>query len=203
MLSKDIQAHISEEVIKISNKEFSRVKIVAIMFIVLLLSFIISFLYPLDKKTAYLLSKESKEEIEKEINGKSVHEMAISISLHNFMISLLMIVPLLGVFLGAAIMINTGIVANALIISQGISSTMGKIFISLGLLFQPFTLLEIFSYSLMTSESYFLFKAIKKKKYNELLITILIIVLSYSILLLAGTIEAIEIIRNIRLPLNT
>jgi len=109
---------------------------------------------------------------------------------NNFMICLLMFIPILGPLFGFYALFNTGIVINAISIAEGYPS--GLVFVALFL--TPVAWIEYAAYSTAISESIWLFKRLLEKRGKiELKITCLFISICAVLLLLGAIIETIII----------
>ena len=165
------------------------------MFLLLILSFILGIVTPLDRGLAEDLALSVKNFVEENIAPrKNVVDLGIFIFSHNAIRALPMLIPLVGAIWGPIVIYITGIYTNAMMITSGILG-MEKLKIAISTLIIPSSLLEMISYSLLSSESIALFRYLRGKKDYYLSYTIAIAIVGISILLLAGMVEALEIRR--------
>lgn len=109
---------------------------------------------------------------------------------NNFMICLLMFIPIFGPLLGFYALFNTGIVINAISIAEGFPPSL--VFVALFL--TPVAWIEYTAYSTALSESVWLFKRILEKRgKKELKITSILISICAVLLLFGAIIETIII----------
>ena len=110
---------------------------------------------------------------------------------NNFMICLLMFIPIIGPLLGFYALFNTGTVINAIAIAEGYPS--GLVFIALFL--TPVAWIEYAAYSTAISESIWLFRRIlQKQTWKELRNTSIFISICGVLLLIGAIIETVIIV---------
>ncbi len=106
---------------------------------------------------------------------------------NNFMICLLMFIPIIGPVLGFYALFNTGTVISAIAIAEGYPTAV--VFIALFL--TPVAWIEYAAYSAAISESIWLFKRLlQKRTWNELRITCIFISICAVLLLLGAIVES-------------
>lgn len=103
---------------------------------------------------------------------------------NNFMICLLMFIPLIGPLLGFFALFNTGTVINAIAIAENYPSAV----VLLALFLTPVAWLEYAAYSTAISESIWLFKSFFQKRLRSELRTACIFISICAVLLLTGAI---------------
>ncbi len=128
------------------------------------------------------------------IGSGKYEEVTYNILLHNAIIAVLATSPIVGFPLMLFSAYNTGIVIRVLAIKSG-----KDIFeILLFSLLKPHSLVEFLSYSIASTESIlWSYHILKRKKYKEIHLTLLMIFLEISFLALAASLEAREIIAGI------
>lgn len=146
-------------------------------------------LTPLTPEEASDLSKQL-EQTQEDVQDMSVLEGTVFIFQNNFIITLLMLIPFAGPFIGAFITYNTGVVIAAQTINttQETHPTM----VVLMLFIFPFAWMEFIVYALAFSESLWLSWCIVKRKGKEELLNALIAILICMVILLAAA--AIEMV---------
>lgn len=111
---------------------------------------------------------------------------ALDIFLNNFVISLLMVIPALGIIIGGWIVYNTGLIVSSFATMEGISVVLFLVIPIITI----YGLLEFIGYGIMMSEGIMLIYAIRKKSIkSELKILPIIITISAGFLGLAALIE--------------
>ena len=103
---------------------------------------------------------------------------------NNFMICLLMFIPIVGPLFGFFALFNTGIAINAISIAQGFPSVV----VIIGLFLTPIAWIEYAAYSTALSESVWLFSRILKKRGRDEFRIACIFIAFCAILLLLGAI---------------
>jgi hypothetical protein len=105
---------------------------------------------------------------------------------NNFMICLLMFIPIIGPLLGFFALFNTGTVINAIAIAEGYPSAL----VFIALFITPVAWIEYAAYSTAISESIWLFKRIlQKRAWNELRITSIFISICAILLFIGAIVE--------------
>jgi hypothetical protein len=105
---------------------------------------------------------------------------------NNFMICLLMFIPIIGPFLGFYALFNTGTVINAIAIAEGYPSTL----VFIALFITPVAWIEYAAYSTAISESIWLFKRfLQKRTWSELKIACIFISICAILLLIGAIVE--------------
>ncbi|MEJ2113774.1 MAG: stage II sporulation protein M [Flavobacteriaceae bacterium] len=149
-------------------------------------------LVPLNQEEAELINNNLNETL------SSMHPetgMVQFIFGNNFMICLLMFIPVVGPLLGFIVLFNTGIVINAISIVQGYPA----VIVSIALFLTPVAWIEYAAYSTALSESLWLFKRILKKRgRKELRIACIFIAICAILLLIGAIIETVIIGLNIK-----
>jgi len=108
---------------------------------------------------------------------------------NNFLISLLMFIPIIGPLLGLFIMYNTGTVIGAIATAEGFPPLL-----ALALVFIPIGLIEFAAYSTAMAESVWLFwRLINRKGLREIRVTSVFISIC-AVLLLVGAIVEVALI---------
>lgn len=105
---------------------------------------------------------------------------------NNFMICLLMFIPIIGPLLGFFALFNTGTVINAIAIAEGYPSAL----VFIALFITPVAWIEYAAYSTAISESIWLFKRIlQKRAWSELRITSIFISICAILLFIGAIVE--------------
>ena len=113
------------------------------------------------------------------------------IFINNFLISVIMFIPVFGPTIGTIILHTTGVVIAA----AGMSANTPGILLLLGLLIFPFAWLEFISYSIAITQSIFLVIGLLRSRFkNELFRTVFLILTVFVMLFVAAFIEAILIL---------
>lgn len=109
-----------------------------------------------------------------------------SIFLNNFIICLLMFIPVVGPIMGLSIILNTGIIFNAMATAAGYPTIL---YIS-NLILSPVFWLEFFAYSIAMAESIWILRRILQGRWRELKITGILIGICAILLLIGALVEA-------------
>ena len=110
---------------------------------------------------------------------------------NNFMICLLMFIPIVGPIIGFYALFNTGIVINAIALVEGYPSSL----VFAALFLTPVAWIEYLAYSIAISESVWLFRRFTQKKGRSWLkITSIFIAICAALLLLGAIVEAVIIV---------
>lgn len=136
------------------------------------------------------LSREEANDINRELEKMRQNISAQFIFGNNFMISLIMFVPIIGPIFGSYALYNTGVVIAAASIGEGIH----PLAVFLFLFIFPFTWLEFIAYSTAIAESVWLtWRIIKRKGKREIVNTCILISICAVMLLIAAIIETVLI----------
>ena len=110
---------------------------------------------------------------------------------NNFMICLLMFIPIIGPIIGFYALFNTGIVINAIAIVEGYPTSL----VFTALFLTPVAWIEYIAYSIAISESVWLFRRFTQKRGRSWLkITSIFISICAALLVLGAIVEAIIIL---------
>jgi hypothetical protein len=165
----------------VNNFEWSKWKRLFLIF--LIITVIIIFIgssTPLSEEE----SSQLVEELENRLPAVSTHPIFIN----NFLISVLMFIPALGVASGLFIIYSTGIAISAI----GSSMDLPGFLLFLSLLFLPFTWLEFIAYSLAMTQSVFIILGIINHAFKkELKRTAFLLLIVFFLLLSGAFIEVI------------
>jgi len=132
------------------------------------------------------LSHEEASEIEKELEEIQENVTVQLIFGNNFMICLVMFVPIAGPIFGSYVLHNTGIVIAAASVAEGLPSLLVFTF----LFAFPFTWLEFLAYSIAFAQSVWLtWRIIQHKGKKELVNTCVLISICAVMLLIAAIVE--------------
>lgn len=132
------------------------------------------------------LSHEEASEIEKELEEIQENVTVQLIFGNNFMICLVMFVPIAGPIFGSYVLHNTGIVIAATSVAEGLPSLLVFAF----LFAFPFTWLEFLAYSIAFAQSVWLtWSIIQHKGKKELVNTCVLISICAVMLLIAAIVE--------------
>ena len=144
-------------------------------------------LIPINQEEAELISNNLNQTVSSLSQEGGIVQFIFG---NNFMICLLMFIPILGPLLGFYALFNTGIVINAISIAEGYPA--GLVFVALFL--TPIAWIEYAAYSTAISESVWLFKRLlQKRARSEFKITSIFISICAILLLLGAIIETIII----------
>jgi uncharacterized membrane protein SpoIIM required for sporulation len=132
------------------------------------------------------------------IDNKASGTLAASIFINNFLLCLLMFIPLVGSVIGFVLLFNTGYVIGAELRYEASTANVGTAAASIqpstALLILVFALLtfacEYFSYAIGTSESIWLFRRLQQGRWRELKNTGLLIGLVAVLLTIGALVEA-------------
>jgi hypothetical protein len=113
----------------------------------------------------------------------------VAIFQNNFIICLLMFIPIIGPILGMGILFNTGLSLSAIAYVQNYPSWIGL----LSLFFTPIFWLEFAAYSTSMAESIWLTRRLLQWRWQELKNTALLIAICAELLLLGAMIETLLI----------
>jgi hypothetical protein len=137
------------------------------------------------------LSLEEANEIERELEEIRGNVNTQLIFGNNFMICLLMFVPIAGPIFGSYVLYSTGVVIAAESIAEGLPSVIVFLF----LFAFPFTWLEFLAYSIAFAQSIWLtWRIIQHRGKRELLNTCVFISICAVMLLVAAIIEMVIIL---------
>lgn len=133
--------------------------------------------------------------------------LAPDIFLNNFTLCLLMFIPLVGLFVGLYILVNTGIAfravfdyqaANGLASSSSAANVSASTALTLLVLIGVVFVMEYVSYTVAMTESVWLFRRVfQQKRYDEVKITLALIGLAALLLTIGAVVETY----TIQLPL--
>jgi len=113
------------------------------------------------------------------------------IFINNFLIAVIMFIPVLGPTIGTIILHTTGVVIAA----TAMSVNLPGVLLLLSLLIFPFAWLEFISYSIAITQSIFLVIGLLRSRFkNELFRTVFLILTVFVMLFVAAFIEAILIL---------
>ena len=109
---------------------------------------------------------------------------------NNFLISLLMFIPVIGPLLGLFIMFNTGVAIGAIATASGFSPSLGLVALAL----TPVFWLEFAAYSTAMAASVWLFwRLITRRGWRELRVTCIFISICAVLLLVGAIVEVVLI----------
>lgn len=110
---------------------------------------------------------------------------------NNFLISLLMFIPIFGLVIGVIILHTTGVVIAA----TGMAVDIPGIFLLLSLLVFPFSWLEFISYAAAMTQSIFLILGVFRRCITkEMFRTVILLIVTFIILFIAAFIETVLIL---------
>jgi len=179
------------ELWKRASSRRKRFYVFSLCFLLLIVITVSGTLTPLTLEEAKDLSKDL-EQTQGDIMNMTVLSGTLLIFRNNFMISLLMFIPFFGPFFGGYVTHNTGVVIAAESLTS--PSPVPPTLVLLVLFVFPFTWMEFIVYSLAFSESLWLsWSLIKHKGREELLTTLILILVCLLVLLAAAFIEMVLI----------
>ena len=171
---------------KSSSKRKRILSAIAISFLALLVT-ALGMLVPTSQQEAELINNNLNQTVSSLTQGGGIVQFIFG---NNFMICLLMFIPIIGPLLGFFALFNTGTVINAIAIAEGYHSTL--VFIALFL--TPVAWIEYAAYSTAISESIWLFRRfLQKQTWRELRITSIFISICGVLLLIGAIVEAVII----------
>lgn len=157
----------------------TRITVAIICTVALYAVFIVGSITPVEADKA----QEMVEEFRDLVSGIN---SALDIFLNNFVISLIMVVPALGIIIGGWIVYNTGLIVSSFASLEGVNVAL---FLVLPII-TIYGILEFIGYGTMMSEGVLLLYAIRKKSIkSELKILPIVIVISAGFLGLGALIE--------------
>jgi hypothetical protein len=137
------------------------------------------------------LSTNEGEEILESFESNLPDIATTPIFINNFLIAVIMFIPVLGPIMGTIILHTTGVVIAA----TAMSVNLPGVWLLLGLLIFPFAWLEFISYSIAITQSIFLVIGLLRSRFkNELFRTAFLILTVFVMLFVAAFIEAILIL---------
>jgi len=140
-------------------------------------------LMPLSAEEANILADKTNQVI---TDNPDVASLSIAIFTNNFMLCLLMFIPIFGVIFGMIVLFSTGVTIGALSMVQGLS----PIVTLLMLMITPIFWIEFASYTLGMSESGWLFRRLTQKRWSHLKWTAIFIGLTAILLAIGAVVEA-------------
>lgn len=160
-----------------------RILSVAAIFVVAVIVTLVGTQVPIDQQQANQISKDLNQTVTLlENNGV----LAQYIFGNNFLICLLMFVPIIGPLLGLFIMFNTGTVIGAIAKSGGYPPIIALV----ALFLTPVAWLEFASYSTAMAESVWLLRRfLQRRGFRELRVTTIFIAITAVILAVSAIIE--------------
>jgi uncharacterized membrane protein SpoIIM required for sporulation len=142
-------------------------------------------LTPLSSEDANAISEET-EETRKTFESMHGVQRTAFVFGNNFMISLIMFVPVVGPIFGCYVLYSTGVVIAA----DGIAATMNPLLVFVLLFLFPFVWLEFIAYSVALAGSFWLtWRIIQRRFRSEIVTTCRFISICAVTLLLAAVIE--------------
>jgi len=171
---------------KSSSKRKRILSAIAISLLALLVT-ALGMLVPTSQQEAELINNNLNQTVSSLTQGGGMVQFIFG---NNFMICLLMFIPIIGPLLGFFALFNTGTVINAIAIAEGYPSAL--VFIALFL--TPVAWIEYAAYSTAISESIWLFRRfLQKQTWRELRITSIFISICGVLLLIGAIVEAVII----------
>ncbi|MEM1580109.1 MAG: hypothetical protein QXE61_01210 [Nitrososphaerota archaeon] len=160
---------------RIRGRIISASIITIILFILLYFSSTI----PISEEEAKILMEEAKKILSEKYG-------VLDIFIHNFMIALLMFLPIIGIIIGGYAIYTTGKLIGVLANTYGIPSSI----LIISTIITLYGLIEFLAYGIAFSENIFLTKSIISRRLKrEGKLTIISIALTALLLLIAATIE--------------
>lgn len=174
------------------KKASSRRKRILFTIVILAVSLIITgigALMPIGSEEANQIVEELNRTIESLIENNSLTQFIFG---NNFMICLLMFIPVIGPIFGFYVLFNTGTIVGALAIAAGSNP-----FLVLTTLFlNPIAWLEFASYSIALAESFWIVRRASQGLWKHELKNAAILVSLCAVLLLAGAIFEAVLLSN-------
>jgi hypothetical protein len=170
-----------------SSSRRKRLLAIGATFLLLFMIAVSGVMTPLSPEEAQSLDDQLRE-TQQGIQNMSLLSGGLTIFTNNFMISLVLFVPLVGPLFGVFVMHNTGTAIAAQSITA--STHPPPILVLLILFIFPFTWMEFLAYSVAFSESiWLLWRIIQRKGKMELVNTLILILVCLLTLLAAAFIE--------------
>ena len=158
-----------------------------LFFVVLLVEFAIFFaglLTPISVSTQQTLANQTSTQFAP-INSSTPVQLVVFIFSHNLPIALAEMIPVLGALLFVFSVYSTGLVAQALAVSQGLPSQWGALIIAF-----PYSLVELSAYAVAVGAGVMLIVAWRRKRLRrEVEVFVLESILVTAILLVAAAME--------------
>ena len=179
---------------KKSSSRRKRFVAIGVSFLLLFVIAVSGVMTPLTPEDAQSLN-DQLEQTQQDIQSMSLLSCGLKIFTNNFLISLVLFVPLVGPFFGIFVMHNTGMVIAA----QSITApTHPPPMLVLFILFIfPFTWMEFLAYSVAFSESIWLLWRIIQRKGKSELVNALILILVCLLTLLAAAFIEMALIKSL------
>ncbi len=176
---------------KESSSRFRRFLTIIFFFLLSIVVTVAGILTPMSLQDAQDRTKELNKTRE-EITKLPVWEMALAIFENNFLITLLIFIPFVGLFIGSYVLYNTGLVIGA----SGLASEpqISGMVLFLVLFIFPFFWLEYIAYATGFSGNLWLsWRIIRRRGLWELKRTVKLIAISAGLLFAGAVIEALII----------
>lgn len=176
---------------KKSSSRFKRFVTIILFFLLSIAVTMAGILTPMSSQEAQDRAKDLNT-TQEQISSMPVWEMTLAIFENNFLICLLMFIPLVGFFIGSYVLYNTGLVIGAIGLTNAAHVSGMLVFFALFIL--PFSWLEYIAYATGFSGDLWLsWRIIKGKGLWELKRTAKLVAISAGLLLAGAIIEAVVI----------
>jgi len=162
-----------------------RKRIYSLIFI-FVLSVVVTFagtLVPLGAEEAHMISDQVNQTI---VENDSLASLTVAIFTNNFMICLVMFIPVFGVAFGLFSLFSTGVAIGAISTVQGLAASDGLLL----LMITPIFWIEFVSYSLGMCGSVWLFRRLTQRRWRELKWTAIFIGITAGLLAIGALVEA-------------
>lgn len=167
-----------------------RIYLTLFMFVIVLLFTIIGSYIPVNREYANSIYNNLNQTVSS--YGTNLGLATASIFLNNFRICLVMFVPLAGLIVGLATILNTGVALGAIATVRGYPVILEII----NLLASPVTWIEFSAYAIALAEGVWLLRRILQQKYGELKNAVILIGVCGIILILSALLESWLIING-------
>jgi uncharacterized membrane protein SpoIIM required for sporulation len=138
-----------------------RIYSIIIIFIIALIVTVIGSFVPLSSQDAYTLSNQVNQTLNE---NRANNTLTWYIFQNNFIICLVMFIPIVGPILGLLILFSTGLALSAIATTEGYPVYLGL----LSLVITPIFWLEFAAYSIAMAESIWLFIRLTQRRWHEL-----------------------------------
>jgi uncharacterized membrane protein SpoIIM required for sporulation len=171
---------------KKASPKRKRIYSTILIFVIAVLVTILGTLVPLSAQEANQISNDINQTL---TSNQASGTLPQYIFLNNFSINLLMFIPIIGPLLGFLILFSTGIALGAIASVQGYPALLGLALLGL----TPVFWLEFVSYSIGITESIWLFRRLRQRRWRELKNTGILIGICAILLLIGAIVETLII----------
>jgi len=167
---------------KNASRRRKRIYLILGVFILGVLLTVIGSFIPIPTDQANMISQQLNQTLNE---GRATNTLTQAIFINNFLICLLMFVPVLGFAAGMFILFDTGLALSAIASTQGYPAYLAI----LSLVITPVFWLEFAAYSIAMAESIWLFRRLLQRRWRELKWTAIFIGVCAGLLALGAVVE--------------